>query len=70
MSLRRLSGFRSVCSLSKRATRTWKGALPLFFGGAGYAGWSFEAVGGDPGGDDGAGVGIILVRLSSFPLLL
>ena len=57
MSFRRLSGFRSVCHLSKSATRTWKGALPLFLGGAGYS-----SGGGERGGEEGAGVGIILTN--------
>ena len=56
ISLRRLSGFRSLCSRSKSATRTWNGALPLFLGGATPDWWS--PGGGDPGGDDGAGVGM------------
>jgi len=60
MRLRR-SGLRSVESFSNKPANTEKGALPLFWGGAGYPVLPSGPVGfGDPGCDDGAGVGCIL----------
>lgn len=65
MRLRR-SGLRSVASFSNKPANTEKGALPLFWGGAGYPVLSAGLGLGEPGRDDGAGVGCILSSWSGL----